>query len=755
MKIGIIYIATGDYARFWKDFYPTCECFFCTDVPKGYEVFTDSSWLLSMNLPDVCFHPIEDEGFIKNVSSKSRYICGLSSVLEQKYDYIFYMNGNYKFVEPIVSEEVLPGAGNDFLTVLSFDVYKNKSSEELPYDRNPCCGAYIPFGQGERYYQGGFYGGRTREVLKLSGWCASRIKEDLGKKVIARFHDESYLNRYLLNFHPRILNEIYGKACSVNESQGYKAILLHKDEYLGRKQLYKLKGAEMDHSLSFLLNDHLQINSVGVVTFQGRLGNQMFQYAFYLYLQSLKSQRRLYLSGEGGERVAEVFDIPPSHFLPDDLHTGISTADCAQIDSIFERQISRMQACEDSSLPIAYYTGYWQCWGYVEANAEKIRQHFTFQESKLNEPSALLLQHIRDTCSVSIHVRRGDYCSPQNQMIYGGICSMRYYMDAMRRMKRLLDERPTCFVFTDDPEWVNTHLCIDNCVVVDCNQGCGDDWQDMALMSACRHHIIANSSFSWWGAWLGDFPGKQVIAPQWWYNGVVTPDLLPDTWIRIPVRESDFQITIATSLLLKAYSNTHLGLWRGKMALVLFFFRYSRQYRNKFCREYAEAQLEYVCQNLRHLSSVSHSAELSGICRDIVYLMENGFVKANPNTLFIEVDHYLAGAVRQKSIRDLSFSNGLCGVVSYIVARIAFLSTMKRPSLSAKNRLESIIHDFLDDMTERANSNIPTQEELHDLLILLQRISKLPVFERKTAYLYAFYCSHTDDNNYLLYPLME
>lgn len=750
MRIGIIYIATGIYTEFWKEFYPTCEAFFCMDAQKGYEVFTDSPELLSMKFHNTYLHPIEDRGFIVNVSSKSKFICEIASELEQKYDYVFYLNGNYKFVEPILSHEILCGPDNDYLTALSFDIYKSKSPGELPYDRNPCCQAYIPLGQGTSYYQGGFYGGRTKEMLLLSQWCASRIEEDLRKKIIAVYHDESYLNRYLLNCHPRKLNEVYGNSSFLNYSGYFKAILLQKESYLDANKLWEVKGAAMDNSLSFLLDDQLQINPIGIVSFSGRLGNQMFQYAYLLYLRSkLGKKRRFYLQATHNELLASVFPIPSSDFLPDELATGISQANSWQSESIFEKQASRMQNLVDSPLPIAHYTGYWQCFEYVNANAVEIRKRFAFPETKLSEASARLLKHIRNTCSVSIHVRRGDYCSAKNRMIYGGICSVRYYRNAMRRMETLLQEQPHYFIFTDDPAWVKKHLHIENSILVDCNQD-KNDWEDMMLMSSCRHHIIANSSFSWWGAWLGSFPGKQVIAPEWWYNGVPTPHLLPDAWIRIPVRQPGFETATVVGLLLKDQSNLTLGLWKGKMAIVLFLFRYARRHRNKYCREYAEAQLEYICEHLQLCSSLSFSEGLSGICRAILYLVENGFVRGNPNTLLIEVDSYLAEIVRQKKMQDLSFATGLCGVISYIISRIAFLDVAKRPSVVAKKRLENIIKYFLDDMLERTDKEAIPEKDIPDLLMALQRISKLRIQYEKVVLLNAYCVAHTDHTKYLL-----
>ena len=95
-RIGIIYLAIGIYDEFWKEFYPSCEKFFCPDAHKGYEVFTDSKRLMEQNISNVTFHPVKNKGFIRNVSAKSECICHISGKLRTEYDYIFFMNGNFK-----------------------------------------------------------------------------------------------------------------------------------------------------------------------------------------------------------------------------------------------------------------------------------------------------------------------------------------------------------------------------------------------------------------------------------------------------------------------------------------------------------------------------------------------------------------------------------------------------------------------------------------------------------------------------------
>jgi hypothetical protein len=95
-----------------------------------------------------------------------------------------------------------------------------------------------------------------------------------------------------------------------------------------------------------------------------------------------------------------------------------------------------------------------------------------------------------------------------------------------------VDPEAHFYLFSDDPNWVREHIKLPNATVVDCNHG-KDSWQDMMLMSFCKHNIICNSTFSWWGAWLNSNPAKFVIAPAQWLAGHEYPNLIPQTWTRI------------------------------------------------------------------------------------------------------------------------------------------------------------------------------------------------------------------------------
>lgn len=180
----------------------------------------------------------------------------------------------------------------------------------------------------------------------------------------------------------------------------------------------------------------------------------------------------------------------------------------------------------------AYLAGHWQSEKYFSDASETIRSDFTFRHP-LTKQNAELAGRIGQTMAVSLHVRRGDYVSDTKANAAHGLCSLEYYRAAVLLMAEHV-ECPEFFVFSDDIAWVKANLKIDfPSRYLDHNQG-AESYNDMRLMSLCRHHIIANSSFSWWGAWLNPNPDKLVIAPKKWfaYDSNVA-DLFPAGWVSL------------------------------------------------------------------------------------------------------------------------------------------------------------------------------------------------------------------------------
>ncbi len=179
-----------------------------------------------------------------------------------------------------------------------------------------------------------------------------------------------------------------------------------------------------------------------------------------------------------------------------------------------------------------YLSGYWQSEKYFSRFAEQIRSDFHFR-LPLESKNAELAKKIGQVNSVSLHVRRGDYVhNPKNSATYE-LCSLDYYKSSIQHVAERI-QKPHFLVFSDDIVWAKSNLRIGfSHQYVDHNHG-ANSYNDIRLMSLCKHHIIANSSFSWWGAWLNPSTRKIVVAPKRWFaNGTSTQDLIPQTWVRL------------------------------------------------------------------------------------------------------------------------------------------------------------------------------------------------------------------------------
>jgi hypothetical protein len=181
-----------------------------------------------------------------------------------------------------------------------------------------------------------------------------------------------------------------------------------------------------------------------------------------------------------------------------------------------------------------YLQGYWQSEKYFKDISHIIRREFTLREP-LSEASQQIAQKIKTSAnSVSLHIRRGDYISNPTTNSVHGVCSLRYYQECVQVLNEKVGD-VSLFVFSDDPVWVKENLSYKYSMIFVNHNGVEHAFEDMHLMSLCQHNIIANSSFSWWGAWLNNNPHKVVLAPKHWFRkeDIDTKDLIPDNWIRV------------------------------------------------------------------------------------------------------------------------------------------------------------------------------------------------------------------------------
>lgn len=295
---------------------------------------------------------------------------------------------------------------------------------------------------------------------------------------------------------------------------------------------------------------------------KGGLGNQMFQYAAGLNLaEKTNSEYFLDISGYSDERVTNS-DTPREFELRQfEITAKISNPD--QIDKVKYPYglISKIFRGIDKKILKNYYKDYHpkllkKVSKKLSAGKDVYLDGYFQSEKNFGEIRPILLQEfklkpefitpkVRDfvdqisgknsvepTDSVSIHIRRGDYAQNPKTKEYHGLCPLSYYEQAIKTITEKI-EKPHFYIFTDDPEWVKENLKINyNNTFVSGNDLKGP--QELWLMSKCDHNIIANSSFSWWGAWLNQNKTKYVIAPKkWTTKGKDHPNIMAKDWITI------------------------------------------------------------------------------------------------------------------------------------------------------------------------------------------------------------------------------
>ncbi len=180
-----------------------------------------------------------------------------------------------------------------------------------------------------------------------------------------------------------------------------------------------------------------------------------------------------------------------------------------------------------------YLDGYWQSEKYFLDVESEIRRLLKIIREPEGE-NLRLLDQIKGNNAISVHVRRGDYVKNQSALQFHGLCNIDYYQHAAKYIAEKI-ENPIFFVFSDEPDWASKNLNLPYKMVIVNHNDIRKGYEDLRLMSSCQHHIIANSTFSWWGAWLNPSKEKIVVAPKRWFNdpGVNTKDICPDSWVRI------------------------------------------------------------------------------------------------------------------------------------------------------------------------------------------------------------------------------
>jgi hypothetical protein len=265
-----------------------------------------------------------------------------------------------------------------------------------------------------------------------------------------------------------------------------------------------------------------------IITLSGGLGNQLFQYAHGRKLQIIDKKDIIFdisffensnTNSRSKIDTPRPFLLPQFNINPDAIFT---TTKQNHITKFIQKIISKITG--------NYH--FYQSEKYFTPIKEAILKEFTLK-NPLTEKAQEFLNTIKDTSnSISVHIRRGDYAYDAKTHNHHGLCDLDYYYKAIDLIKSKIDN-PLFFIFSDDIEWVKNNLKIENGIFIS-NPNIRE-YEEMFIMSQCSHNIIANSTFSWWAAYINQNHNKTVIAPKQWTvrDSSDKIEILPTSWIQI------------------------------------------------------------------------------------------------------------------------------------------------------------------------------------------------------------------------------
>jgi len=272
----------------------------------------------------------------------------------------------------------------------------------------------------------------------------------------------------------------------------------------------------------------------------GGLGNQMFQYAVARRLSAMR--------GVTFKMDIRIFDNYPKSCVPRYYELGNFNvkevfASQDEIDDIIKKNKIKgedlgREKGELTFNPMVldytddiYFRGYWQSEKYFSDVRNDLLQEFSLKNALSKDALQCLNDIASSLNSISLHIRRGDYVEDKTTNQFHGVCDLEYYYHAIEILRRKFGA-VKLYVFSDDIAWVKENFVVEeNTMYV--SELVKNNVEELFLMSRCTHHIIANSTFSWWGAWLGKAENKIVIAPKRWFKKDVAIDIIPDDWMKI------------------------------------------------------------------------------------------------------------------------------------------------------------------------------------------------------------------------------
>lgn len=457
------------------------------------------------------------------------------------------MNANLIVDQP-VGREVIPTA-EQRLMMTKHPGYTKTPPKGLPYDRSHSKAGVLE-NEGHIYVTGGFNGGEAKAFLAMARIIKRRVDQDEKKKVIARWHDESHLNRFLIDIEKRGVKPLISDARYLMpeealkngsyqnltaEKKDVKIIVLNKDKKGGHKWL---------RSMPDKTGYEKRVPYFEVWPSFG-LGNKMFQYAT-AFGYAEKHDKKLFMNDDN--QLFQIFGVTAEKSSKNPYLYSHLTKE--QQKKISDRLLPAERFDEKLFSDSKYIglSGHGQNPHFFEHVSRKIQKEFQFKEP-LSPQNKKLADQMKRENSICVHVRRGDYLRSGYPIL-----TLPYYEKAVDYILSKDSDTPHLYVFSNDTDWVKRFFKTSwSQTIIEGNS----DIQDLQLMTNCRHNVIANSSYSWWGAYLNPNPDKIVVMPDKWdyWHDWWAKEIRPETWHMMSAQDViPYKIAVVTFLTEKTHS---------------------------------------------------------------------------------------------------------------------------------------------------------------------------------------------------------
>lgn len=510
MKIGLILIATNKYIDFLEPLLNSIDNFLPNHTKVIY-LFTDSNKDIKFKNLEIITIKVEHKPFPYSTLMRYYWINSIKNKINT--DYLFYSDVDMKFID--VKDEVLHdlvGIRHPGFKENNWNWYKNYKST-----------AYIPLGNRKVYCCGGFQGGKTISYLKACKILSENIEIDNKNNILADWNDESHWNWYLSN------NEFIELSSSYCYPENVENTFKIDNTYVHLKDIKpKIIALNKNHN-KYQKNDYNYLTFKKLGT-NGRVGNQLFQYASSIGIA--KDNNKILELDYWNYQIYFKGKFP----IKQDKDDFKEFKDIKELNFHYDKY--NFEENENINLE-----GYFQSEKYWINCIKEIKDTFTF-----NEPFILYCKtKISKNCfkkeTIAIHIRRGDYINNSN---YNNLTITYYILSLYKYFPNWRDYN--LVIFSDDIPYCKVHFgCLENVYFSENNS----DIEDICLMSQCSHFIIANSSFSWWAAYIGEKEGTKIICPSNYFKGELLKkcdimDFYPKNWIKEDFKDKKINLKNVT-----------------------------------------------------------------------------------------------------------------------------------------------------------------------------------------------------------------